>query len=368
VLVYLREGQQHYRLQQELQRIGIEGTWLAEIGREDLRRAGFDDREQTATLVTLGVVPPELTPPAGPTEPSRPQPENATAVFARIATWWEEEGAYRIQEYNRQIYPDGCLPQLTAAGPGRDLAHRIEWLRFFVTCIVQTVGRVTPDQNRAFVRLCETERWLATLADNANGPREWLAAIERYIDRHSGEGIRYFHWLRHFVGVATVSRHLDAYADSFLSIDRFEGRFAPRDALSTRTSRQFQFGGPDAPTLVPILGIGVSFALRELFRLRLVNRDDVRPFCYPAVARLRRFLERLGWEDDENGSPSERSRSIFEFIAMHHPNDPTFGNAFDIPLLMYMEEYPDPCPPIRSRDGEFVTLGDGRVIPRSYLS
>jgi hypothetical protein len=367
VLRYLREGEQHFRLQAELQRIGIAGTWLAQIDRLTLQSAGYDDRQQTTTLVMLGLVAPDLAATPVPTVPQPPQPDAAKAMFARIATWWREQGPARIREYNQQIYPEGVLPRLTTDGPGSNPDSRVEWLKFFMTCIVQTVGRVTPDQNRAFVRLCNTERWLATLADPANGPREWLAAVERYIDRHSGEGIRYFHWLRHFVGVATVSRHLDAYVGSFLAIDRFEGLFTPRDALTTRTSRQFQFGGPDAPTLAPILGIGASFALRELFRMGLINREDVHPFCYPAVARLRRFLERLGWQEDDNGAVSERSRSIYEFVATHHPDDPTFGNAFDIPLLMYQEVEPDPLP-TRPRDGDFVTLGDGRVIPRSYLS
>jgi hypothetical protein len=358
VLTYLRKGQQGARLQEELHKIGIEGTWLAEIGYEDLRRAGFDDRKQTATLVMLGVLPSDLSRPFNPS----PQPilhtSEANHLFSEIGDWWEEEGDDRIKEYNRLIYPEGRLPHLTSDGPSANPSARIEWLKFFIICIVQTLGRVKPEQNREFIRLCETQGWLEMLADSQNGPRNWLAAIELYIDRHSGHGIRYFHWLRHFVGVATVSRHLDAYADSFLSINRFEGRFEPRDALSIRTSRQFQFGGPDAPTLVPILGIGANFALRELVRMRLVDREDVHPFCYPAVARLRRFLERLGWQDDENGSPSERSRSIFEFISRYRPNDPTFGNAFDIPLLMYMEKDSDSFPSIPLSDDDFMSLED----------
>lgn len=341
VLLYLREGEKHKLLQDELYRIGIDGTWLSKICIGDLRRVGFNDREEAATLVNLGVCSPnQIITPNYTVAPS-PQLRVPETEFSRIAKWWARERVGQIKKYDRQVYPDGWLPNLMKDGPGNNHDARAEWLKFFVTCIVQTVGRVTPDQNREFVRLCASERWLATLADHLNGPREWLAAIERFIDRHSGEEIRYFYWLRHFVGVATVSRHLDAYADAFLSIDRFEGRFTPTDLISIRTSKQFQFGGPDAPTLSPILGIGANFALRELFRMNLVNRSDVRPFCYPAVTRLRRFLERLGWQDVKDSSPSERSRSIFEFISMHHPSDPTFGNTFDIPILMYIEEYPE---------------------------
>jgi len=209
-----------------------------------------------------------------------------------------------------------------------------------------------------------TEGWFETLADSANGPREWLSSVERYIDRHNADGIRYFHWLRHFVSMATVARHLDAYSEAFLSIDRFEGQFAPRDVLTSRSSRQFQFGGPEAPTLVPILGIGACFTLRELVRLEVFNRKDVHPFCYAPIRRLRQFLERLGWHDDENASVHDRSRSIHAFIAEHLPDNPTFGNAFDIPILMYAEEHPEILVAPTSRNaGEWVTLWDGRRIP-----
>jgi hypothetical protein len=363
VLRYLREGEQQYRLQSELHRIGIAGTWLADIQREHLQEAGYDDREQTATLVTLGVIPADLTAPP-PQEPPRAQAASPSHIFAQIAEWWRSHASNRIRQYNHRVYPDGRLPQLSADGPGSDVASRIEWLKLFVTGIVQTVGRVTDDQNRTFIRLCETERWLATLADPVHGPHQWLTAVERYIDRHHADGIRYFYWLRHFIGVATVGRHLNAYADSFLAIDRFDGRPSPRHWLTTHTSPQFQFGGPDAPTLVPILGIGSCFVLRELVRMRLVTREDVHPFCYGPVRRLRQFLEGLGWQDDEDRTVHDRSRSIYDFVAEHHPDDPTFGNAFDIPLLMYAEEHPEVIEVSPSRDsGEWITLQDGRRVP-----
>jgi hypothetical protein len=363
VLRYLRQGEQHFRLQAELQRVGIAGTWLAQLDRAALELAGYDDREQTTTLVMLGLVSPDLSD-APAREPPQPLRLPAGDTFARIAAWWNEHRHAQILRYNNQVYPDGQLPRLTTDGPGTSSDSRIEWLKFFITCIVQTTGRVTPEQNRAFVRLCETEGWLAMLADPANGPRAWLTAVERYIDRHPGDGIRYFYWLRHFIGVATVSRHLDAYTNALLAIERFEGCFTPPDVFTTRTSQQFDRGGTDAPTLAPILGIGANFALRELFRMGLVSRDDVRLFCYPAVARLRTFLEGLGWQDVRDAIASERSRSIYQFVARHHPDDPTFGNDFDIPLLMYLEEHPNAIRPAQSHDGDFMTLSDGRVVPR----
>lgn len=357
-LRYLERGELGTQVRRALHRRGISGTWLESLTPEEMAEAGLDEYEQGVLSAGLGRVSDTGDEP----EPPRP-PMDPTRVFLDIAAWWNAQSADRLRRYDDLIYPDGRVPKVTKDGPETEV-DRVEWLKLFVTGIVQTTSRVKDDQNREFIRLCQTERWFTMLADSRTGPREWLEAVERYIDRHHADGIRYFHWLRHFVGVATIARHLDAYSEAFLAIDRFDGRFTPREVLTTRTSRQFQFGGPDAPTLGPILGIGACFVLRELVRMGIVELDDVHPYCFAPVRRLRRFLERLGWRDDEDGTVHDRSRSIYEFVAEHHPDDPTFGNAFDIPLLLYAEEHPFIVDTSLSPDSsEWITLWDGRRVP-----
>jgi hypothetical protein len=64
-------------------------------------------------------------------------------------------------------------------------------------------------QNRTFLEVCQARGWLDLLAEPTAGTAEWLRAVEAYIDRQHDE-IPYFHWLRQFVGIVTVARHLDA--------------------------------------------------------------------------------------------------------------------------------------------------------------
>lgn len=334
VLVYLLKGQQSLALQDELHKRGLEGTWLSEIEDEFWFEAGFDERTMLATKIRLGLED---------TEPSKrreKQPKDPAAVFRKIAAWWKQNGATLIRQYNRQIYPEGQCPDLsTSEGAGQASYKQTEWLKYFMISILQTLGRVQPDQNRGFLKLCDERGWIKVLTQHPeDGPRNWLNMVLDYIDKELKENGSYFYWLDYFIRFVTVTRHLAAYREAFLSIDRFEGRFAPRDVLSTRASRQFQFGGPDAPTLVPILGIGACFALRELVRWGYVKRADVYPFCYPPVKRLRKFLESLGWKDNRKEAHMVTSRSIYEFIKRHYPQDPTFGGAFDIPLLMWIEK------------------------------
>ncbi|MBP3957853.1 hypothetical protein J8F10_21580 [Gemmata sp. G18] len=332
-LRYLAQGELRQQLLLRLRNSRSNWTWLKALSREQMQAAGLNELEQAQLTAatnssTTSVV------------PTRPQPPAASRVLERIASWWEKNQTTELKDYYGRIYPGGSRPAITADGLLNDAAVRKEWLKLFITGAVQTIGRVKPEQNRAFLRLCEREEWLRVLGDPRGGPKEWLMTVERYVDnpKNHTNSIRYFHWLRHFVGVDTIARHLDAYATSFLSVGRFKTKFTPHKVLTSRGSTEFQFGGPDAPTLAPILGIGASFVLRELVRSNVVTRADVYPYCFPPTRALRWRLEALGWLDDAKAPPADRSRSIHEFLEEHHPTDTAFGGAFDIPLLTCPEE------------------------------
>jgi hypothetical protein len=96
----------------------------------------------------------------------------------------------------------------------------------------------------------------------------------------------------------------------------------------------------DAPPLGPVLGIGANLVLRELVRRGVLVNRRVYRYCFPPVQRLRDLLGgRLGWKDadDPSNSPWAQSRSIYEFLRQHATN-PTFGGAFDLPLLTLAED------------------------------
>ncbi len=341
--------------------------WLRKLTLEQLREAGLD--EFSAGQVAAAISPPVPTPQQPFVPPQAPPPPaRAAEVLARIAAWWDQNRDGELGRYYARIYPDGRRPDVTADGSLGDDAVRGEWLKLLVAGSLQTLGRVKAQQNREFLRIAERRNWLEMLADPTDGPSTWLADVQRYVDapRYHADTIRYFHWLRQFVSFDTIARHLTTYAEAFLSIDRFRGAFAPSDVFAVRTSRQFQGTGLDAPPMLPFLGIGACFVLRELARSHVVTRPEPFPFCYAPARRLRVRLQRLGWVDPAT-TPADRSRAIHGFLS-EHLEDPTFGGDFDIPLLVWPDWDTVPSQRRTSVDGDFVTLGDGRVIPRSYMS
>lgn len=341
--------------------------WLRKLTAEQLYEAGLD--EFAVGQVTTAISPPSTTPSQPFLLPQAPPSQaKAAEVLARIAAWWTQNSKSQLKDYYSRIYPRGVLPAITANGSLRDNPVRVEWLKLLVTGSLQTLGRVKAQQNREFLRICERRNWFEMLADPTEGPRVWLADVQRYVDdpQYHADTIRYFHWLRQFVSFDTIARHLTTYAEAFLSVDRFQGAFVQSDVFTIRSSRQFQGTGLDAPPMQPFLGMGTCFVLRELARSDVATREDVYPYCYMPGGRLRKRLQRLGWHCPAD-SAFNRSKFIHEFLDTHL-DDPTFGGDFDIPLLMWPDWESVPDYHRTSVDGGFVTLGDGRVIPRSYMS
>lgn len=336
-LRYLAQGELRQQLLLRLRLFRFNWTWLKALSRDQMLAAGLNELEQAQLAAATS-------PPTTPATPPLSQRPAADRVLERIASWWKKNQTSELEGYYGRIYPGGRRPAVTADDSLQIAAVREAWLKLLITGAVQTIGRVKPEQNRDFLRVCEREGWLGVLCNPANGPKEWLLAVERYVDnpKNHTNSIRYFHWLRHFVGVDTIARHLGAYASSFLSVDRFKTKFSLEKVLTSRSSPEFQFGGPDAPTLAPILGIGACFVLRELVRSNVVTKDGVHPYCFPPTRALRWRLEALGWQDDQKATPADRSRSVHKFLEEHYPTDPTFGSAFDIPLLTCPEDWFNP--------------------------
>jgi hypothetical protein len=302
------------------------------------QRAAVRQKENLMDLLGLSRTPPPRPINLAPHPIPEYDPESA---LLRIARWWDAEGTSRLRQYERETYPHGRPPQLSGGRPGDDSEARREWLTLFLTGMMLTLGRGQGwrSQNRTFLELCHERGWLGLLADPAAGSTNWLRAVEEYIDRQHDQ-IPYFHWLRQFIGIVTVARYLDAYAACFLAPDQIRDRFSLRDLLAPRASSHFQGTGVDAPPVGPVLGTGAHFVLRELVRTGVVINRRVYRYCYPPVQRLRDFIaSRLGWNDKEGRSavPWARSRSIYNFLREHCP-DPTFGRAFDLPLLALAED------------------------------
>ena len=267
--------------------------------------------------------------------PRSSSPEHA---LKRIAEWWADDG----DEYTRRH--DDKSPLCTAAVETIVLADgdtspevRSAWLRLFISGVISTIGRTASKQNRGFLKLLDDSGWLDILLDPEDGGARWLREVQRYLDRDAGR-TRYYHWLSRFVGITLIGRHLDQFALAFRSINHLRGDWTLRDVLAVRTSQQFAGSGLDAPSLVPVLGIGACSVVRELRRAGVVTNPAADRYCYPPARRVRALLQRLGWRDDaDDATRWDQSRSIHDFLKAHL-TDPTFAGAYDIPLLTLADD------------------------------
>jgi hypothetical protein len=284
-----------------------------------------------------------------------------------------------VAGYEASVYPNGW-PAVRRDPDWSDSEQRKAWLTLFLLASCHTLGRARFEQNREFVRLCDRERILDSLAEVDRNPASWLIEVERYATAQA-EWTRYFHWMRLFIGTFLVARKLSDYGDAFLE-SRFDRPFSISDIISPNTSSIADFFGP---SLRRVLGIGACFMMRELARKGINDNQHLFPHCYVPHGRVRRLLAVLGCPGmtDREVDPDVFSRQIHTFLCDPRnglgPEKGTFGSCFDLPFLILaysrrrhklherlfgrelsLEQSP-------SGDGDFVTLSDGRVIPRWYM-
>lgn len=330
-LVYLADGEAGRMVQSELKRQGVEGTWLADLATlpcftelsmpQKHRLAELLERQMAAELMqqTLAGV-------------RAPAPLNPRTVLRAIHDWWATEGPQATREYETSVYPNGGLHFLNHETDEHAQQRRKDWVTLFLLGLTHTMGRTVAEQHRNFLRRCEEDGWLEMIASSERQPGNWMARIDRFLDQQLDDS-RFLQWMKQFVGIYQVSRHLDDYIELFLSAQRFQRPFALTQLTNSRASADQQGGGIDAPALSRVLGMGQCFVLRELFRHRVISNAHVHPHCFVPVARVRRMLIDLGCEDLlANQRPWEWSRPIYAFLQRHLGDHATFDGAFDIPL------------------------------------
>jgi hypothetical protein len=113
----------------------------------------------------------------------------------------------------------------------------------------------------------------------------------------------------------------------------------------------------------------------------VVSSEFAHEHCYVPSERVRVLLEDIAQTTlfSPGEPPAERSLTIFKFLVEQIGREKaTFKGGFDLPLLALCEEdelqqklvgRTVSCPNERrsGSDGDFVTLRDGRVIPRSDM-
>jgi hypothetical protein len=222
-----------------------------------------------------------------------------------------------------------------------DAGHfdRSAWLTLLLLGAFHTMGIGSSAQHRGFIELCNRRGWWQIFS--AKQPREcaseWMRVLDEYFDQQV-DSSEYEHWFKHFGSIYRFALHLDAYVEAFFSLDSpGEFNINPQMILSPRAAGRFQGGGPDAPPIDRTLGQGVCFVLRELMRNKILCHQEVTPYCFVPVGRVRNLFFRLG-ADVSYGSPLEQSKAIYDFLTKHlGPERSCFSGHYDIPLQIVAE-------------------------------
>lgn len=333
-LRYLLEG----RLAAEVGRIvrtERDGTWVAELTRRELSSLDFDENEQLRLLgltgatgqdvVQMFLMPLEQEVVAPALHPQR--------VLQAIANWWRESADDELPAYNARIYPDATFP--IRAGLDGDL-DRSGWLRLFLLGCTRSMGPLTDAQHRDFVRLCDTHGWIQRLAQIEHDRHGWLACWNQYIDGQI-DRIRYFHWMKNLLGLSVIARFLPEYVEAFLAVDRMSGDFGLDEVANPRAGAVFSGGGPDAPPLGQIIGVGQCFIMRELARSGMIRNSAAHRWCFVPLRQVRQLIGRIGGPEWSGTGPLWSFSAEIHAFLKQHLEDPSLALGFDIPLLLVAE-------------------------------
>jgi hypothetical protein len=269
------------------------------------------------------------------------------AALRRIADWWRDRGVHWTAVYERNVYAGvgGAQAVAQKLRSNRGEERRDAWTLLLTLAACQRFGRQTDEQHSGFVRLLRNDGaprwWDIVIGDSRRTrPEAWIGILDQWLDNAADEDA-YRMWLGSFATLYQLHRYGDVYYRLLSRAHEHPPRQFSLDLLLTPKANPALTGAgasSHAPPLAPALGIGASWALRELVRLGVIpRREHLSPYCYVPRKRTLELLTRLGAngvDDPLVGSHGERSRLLFEFVRGHLEDGACFDGAFDLPLYL----------------------------------
>ena len=139
-----------------------------------------------------------------------------------IYRWWVDEGPIYSARYESKIYPDGAIPKLTGEFFERDGDERRGWLKLFILACTYTMSWSDLERQKTFLDTCQRRGWLEIFSNPDSSADEWIDVLESYFSGQIEE-TKWHMWIKQFVNIYQVSKHLDDYVNSFLSIEYRRG-------------------------------------------------------------------------------------------------------------------------------------------------
>ena len=321
--------------------------------------------------------------------PERPDPES---ILNKILDWWKKNRISLIQKHEDRLYPvrDHILTKENFENDNHNDAKTAKrWLTLFCLGALQSMGRSKPEQHRDFLKYCEEWGWFDVMVSREIDQVAWMNLLANYFEMpQASNNLEYYQWVRYYPAFYAFSRWWPNYRDSLLSADDQRGQLSFPSLLNPQSNLALQGSGGDVPPAGSLLNIGAIFVVRELMRAGILTNPGMKPYAYVPVRRVRAILFKIGCQEvrvGNNEKAMENSRHIHDFLIQHlGKENATFCDDYDLPFLMLPKEKEEEFlgqslqePSDNSDDdvsrwiksnSEFITLSDGRVIPRSYMS
>jgi hypothetical protein len=337
-LKYIAKGQLRRQLIQELKQLGWTGTWLEYLATSDV----FLALPESERFQLLELIPehdrPTFTWSIAPAFPQNPVGLPPQDCLRSVHEWWNSvrnekqsdfNGRSFLEEYEHRTYPSWFRPDERLA----EADDREGWMTLLLLGLFHTQGRATTQQHKGFLEQLRKDGWFDLFTETEPDQLRWMKSVDKYLDDQVGDAL-YLHWMRQFVGIYQLNRHLEDYAEQFLSIQRIGKAFSLDEVTNSRTSPLQQGGGRDTPPLAKQLGLGACFIVRELVRKNVIQTQHAHEHCFVPTRRIRSLFSKLGCEDlEQEVNRWEASRRIYKFLCTHMTVDATdFCNDFDLPF------------------------------------
>lgn len=343
-LKYLVSGELGSKVAEKILEIGIESSWLNTLEEGSSYLSYLSEEEINKLLYKLLKTPEESKQQW--TKPEQPNdvPEVSKSLDPKFALnaiyeWWIEEKHEYISDYQNSIYPDFIDLNFSMNDFGE--IDRSSWLVILLLGGFHTLGRTHPQQHRNFISTCKRKGWWDVFVNEniETNFNEWMNILDEFFDEQI-DSQEYEQWMMRFPVIYKLSRHLEAYSNTFMELHKHKSSFNLQGVLSSRADSAQQGGGISAPALGKTLGMGTNFIIRELLRHKaVILTPHVLEHAFVPYSSIRQLLMSMGCNSFEQLGSFESSKQIFNFLNQNMDKTKmAFDNDFDIPLRIIAED------------------------------
>jgi hypothetical protein len=256
-----------------------------------------------------------------------------------IYAWWDKltpsDKESMAARYYNKLFPNIPEFDISCLMDSKSSKYQSTWFILFILAASMRIGRKTINQDRGFLEFLQSKNWLATMI-NSDEPDNWMEIFINYMEDPSSEQ-NYFPWMQQFFVLFIIRRHIDVYIPLFRDIGKLKNLMSMDILLKPRTIVLPQVHGIDAPMMQKIFKIGSSLIVREVLRNSTGNPNEY------AVEHA--FMPKSSAQKSVfgNADDTRTSSQIYKELKKKFGNNRifTFGGYYDIPIILYNEEYYD---------------------------